>query len=66
LKRNNYCLYNLGVYIIIAIRIIMIIVILSKVAKHKLHSPLTARLATVMIVPTVFTIKFADFKMYFI
>jgi hypothetical protein len=28
-------LYNLGVYIIIAIRIIMIIVILSKVAKHK-------------------------------
>jgi len=27
-------LYNLGVYIIIAIRIIMIIVILSKVAKH--------------------------------
>jgi hypothetical protein len=29
-------LYNLGVYIIIAIRIIMIIVILSKVAKHKL------------------------------
>jgi hypothetical protein len=35
LKRNNYCLYNLGVYIIIAIRIIMIIVILSKVAKHK-------------------------------
>jgi hypothetical protein len=34
LKRNNYCLYNLGVYIIIAIRIIMIIVILSKVAKH--------------------------------
>jgi hypothetical protein len=34
LKGNNYCLYNLGVYIIIAIRIIMIIVILSKVAKH--------------------------------
>jgi hypothetical protein len=28
-------LYNLGVYIIIAIRIIMIIVILSKVAKHR-------------------------------
>jgi hypothetical protein len=28
-------LYNLGVYIIIAIRIIMIIVILSKVAKQK-------------------------------
>jgi hypothetical protein len=27
-------LYNLGVYIIIAIRIITIIVILSKVAKH--------------------------------
>jgi hypothetical protein len=30
-------LYNLGVYIIIAIRIIMIIVILSKVAKHLLY-----------------------------
>jgi hypothetical protein len=28
-------LYKLGVYVIIAIRIIMIIVILSKVAKHK-------------------------------
>jgi hypothetical protein len=42
LKRNNYCLYNLGVYIIIAIRIIMIIVILSKVAKHGLkYSPNT-------------------------
>jgi hypothetical protein len=36
-KRNNYCLYNLGVYIIIAIRIIMIIVILRKVAKHLCH-----------------------------
>jgi hypothetical protein len=34
----------LGVYIIIAVRIIMIIVILSKVAKHKFEAAMPERL----------------------